>query len=141
MHFEKTIYIAASPEKVWDALINPEMTVQYMFGCQPVTDWIPGSKLIWRGAADGVDYVTGNVVKFEPPSVLAFTTFNPNGGEEDVPENHLLGEYRLEAVEGGTNLRIIQGDFSKVANGEQRYKESVQAWEMTLGILKKLLEA
>lgn len=127
MIYKKTLFIAAPINKVWDALINPDMTKQYMFGCEPVTDWKPGSKLIWRGTADGVDYVTGNVVKCNPNAALAFTTFNPNGGEEDIPENHLLGEYKLEKAEGGTNLHVTQGDFSKVDNGEQRHQESVQA--------------
>jgi len=34
---------------VWDALTNPSMTKQYMFGCETVSDWETGSELLWQG--------------------------------------------------------------------------------------------
>ena len=39
MIVENKITIDAPIEKVWDALINPELTTQYMYGCVPLTDW------------------------------------------------------------------------------------------------------
>ncbi|MEM9023492.1 MAG: SRPBCC domain-containing protein [Bacteroidota bacterium] len=138
--YETTITIHAPVAAVWDALVNPDMTQQYLFGCVPVTNWQVGSPLIWRGAADGVDYVTGSVVKFEPESALAYTTFNPHGNLADVPENYLVGEYRLTAENGATVLAITQGNFATAGDGQQRYEEAVGAWDMTLKALKALLE-
>lgn len=37
-----TIEIQATPEAVWDALVNPEKTKIYMFGCATVSDWQEG---------------------------------------------------------------------------------------------------
>jgi len=138
--FRTQIDIRAQQSRVWNALINPEMTQQYMYGCVPITDWKVGSPLSWRGLADGVDYVIGNVVAFEPESLLSTTTFNPHMGYEDVPENYLTGEYNLSHSDGITSLSIVQGDFAKVEAGESRFKDAAGAWDTALNKLKRILE-
>jgi len=40
---KNTIVINAPASKVWDALVNPEQTKKYMFGCETICDWQPGS--------------------------------------------------------------------------------------------------
>jgi uncharacterized protein YndB with AHSA1/START domain len=35
--------------KAWDALVNPEMTKQYMFGTNVVSNWEVGSPIVWKG--------------------------------------------------------------------------------------------
>lgn len=59
-----SITINAPAEKVWDALINPEQTKKYMFGCETVSDWKPGSELLWKGHYEGNDmvFVKGKIV-------------------------------------------------------------------------------
>ena len=138
--FKHQVIIKADQETVWDALVNPELTKLYMYGCIPVTDWSPGSKLTWRGAVDGIDYVIGKVVAFEPISRLVTTTFGPSEGYEDIPSNYLKGEYLLSHNNGETILDITQGDFGTVENGEKRYSEAGAAWDVALQGLKKLLE-
>lgn len=139
--FRTQIKIRASQTRVWDALINPEMTRQYMFGCVPITDWKVGSPLLWRGLADNVDYVIGEVIAFEPESLLSTTTFNPHVGHADVPENYLTGEYHLSHSDGVTTIDIVQGDFANVDDGEKRYAEAQGAWDFALQKLKALLES
>lgn len=46
LQIQNTITIASPASKVWDALVNPEQTKKYMFGCETVSDWKPGSHLI-----------------------------------------------------------------------------------------------
>lgn len=138
--FKYSINIKASQSEVWDALVNPEITKQYMFGCVPVTDWKVGSPLLWRGLADGVDYVKGEVVRFEPESLLSTTTFNPHMSYQDNPANYLTGEYRLSHTKGLTTLNIIQGDFAQVEDGQKRFEDAKGAWEFALMKLKELLE-
>jgi len=138
--FRFSIEIKAPRSKVWDALINPEITQQYMFGCVPVSDWNVGSPLLWRGLADEVDYVIGRVVKFEPEKLLSTTTFNPHGDQADIPENYLTGEYHLSEENGTTTLHIVQGDFASVTNGRNRYEEAEESWDMALKKLRSILE-
>ena len=47
------ITINAPASKVWNALVNPEQTKKYMFGCETVSDWQPGSSLLWKGSYEG----------------------------------------------------------------------------------------
>lgn len=110
-----------------------------MFGCNVISDWQPGSSVTWRGAADDVAYVVGHVKVFNPHTELAFTVFDPSGKYADIPENYLTTRYILEEQEGGTMLSVSQGDYSKVDNGDERYKHN-SSWEMVLNDMKSLLE-
>ena len=139
--YKDQITLQATIGDVWKALTDPDLTKEYMYGCRAVTDWKVGSSLIWRGAADGVDYVIGQVVKYEPGSRLTFTVFDPNAGYEDKPENYLTSEYTLSAVDDSTVIKIAQHDFSQVENGEKRFEEAAAGWQYALEGLRKLLES
>ncbi len=140
-----SITIDASAARVWDALINPEQTKKYMFGCETVSDWKIGSPLLWRGNFDGHDvvFVKGTIVDFQPEKLLAYTTIDPNNSEvPDIPENYLTVIYELKEENGKTVLTVSQGDYSKVANGEKRYDDTVEGggWTSILDAIKMLLE-
>lgn len=49
LFIENTILINAPISVVWNELANPGETKKYMFGCEAVSDWKPGSELLWRG--------------------------------------------------------------------------------------------
>jgi uncharacterized protein YndB with AHSA1/START domain len=145
MNVENTISIQASAERVWDALTNPEMTKKYMFGCAALSDWRVGSPLIWKGNFNGVELVAvkGNVVSIDPGRFLAYTTIDPNNPAiPDLPENYLTVTYELTSEGASTLLRVSQGDYSAVANGQQRYDETVAGggWTPILGQIKQMLE-
>jgi uncharacterized protein YndB with AHSA1/START domain len=143
---KSTVSIEAPAAKVWDALVNPEMTKKYMFGCAALSDWKPGSPLIWKGVFDGIEIVAvkGNIVEIKPGKYLAYTTIDPNSKTvADIPENYLTATYELTEEGGHTVLTATQGDFGKVAEGDKRYKEAVDGggWEPILLEIKKLVEA
>ena len=48
-----TITINAPVERVWDALVNPGIIKQYMFGTEVVSDWEEGSPIVWKGEWQG----------------------------------------------------------------------------------------
>jgi len=143
MIIKEEVLLKANVEKVWDLLINPEMTKQYMFGCEVVSDWKTGSPVYWKGKTENgeeVNYVKGKVLVFEEMKQLTSTTFDPNSGMADIPANHVKLIYKLEKVESGTLLTIIQGDFSEAEEGKKRYDESKSGWkEMVIPMMKKLL--
>lgn len=139
------IVINANAAKVWDALVNPSQTQKYMFGCETVSDWQIGSKLDWRGSYEGQEmvFVTGKIVNIIPERLLAYTTFDPNSTMEDIPENHTTVTYSLESAENLTLLRVTQGDFSTVADGQRRFDEvynNGEGWNPILIEIKKLVE-
>lgn len=140
----ETIDISAPAAAVWALLTDPRLTKQYMFGCEAISDWKPGSPLIWRGELEGkpMVFVTGRVVTFEPHSLLAYTTFDPNGGLADVPENHVTMTCRLTPLSPTvTRLELSQGDFSQVQNGAARYADAMKGGDGLLLKLKQLAES
>ncbi len=143
---KNSITINATSSKVWDALINPEQTKKYMFGCETVSDWKPGSSLLRRLSYEGKEMVAvkGNIVNIEPEKFLAYTTIDPNSAIEDIPENYLTVTYSLSEENGQTILTVTQGDYTTVADGERRYKEAYnngEGWNPILVEIKKIVEA
>jgi uncharacterized protein YndB with AHSA1/START domain len=142
---KNSVIIQAPVNKVWDALINPEQTKKYMFGCETVSDWKTGSPLLWKGNFDGKEMIVvkGNIVDIQPGKLLIYTTIDPNGTVEDKPENYLTVTYTLTQVNDQTTLTVTQGDFSTVAESEKRYQEVYnggQGWNPILIEIKKLVE-
>jgi len=135
------ITINAPRERVWDALTNPEITQQYMFGCRTVSDWKPGSTLDWVGTHEGkqVTYVTGKIVTFEPYSKFVYTVIDPAAKYPLTPENHLTVDITLTEDGDNTHIHVSQGDYTKVAEGEKRYGHG-NGWEGVLNNIKELLE-
>ena len=143
---KNTISIKASPIEIWDALVNPEQTKKYMFGCETVSDWKVGSELLWKGSYEGQDmvFVKGNIVDIRPGNFLAYTTIDPhNPAIPDLPENYLTVTYEIKENGEETILTTTQGDYSKVAEGEKRYQETIDGggWQPILEAIKKLLES
>lgn len=144
MIIKETVIFKADKTQVWDLLINPEMTKQYMFGCELISDWKVGSPVLWKGKTeDGseVVYVKGKLLEFEEGQKITMTTFDPNAGWEDIPINHVNFSYELMEVENGTELTVIQGDFAGAIDGQKRYEESKAGWsQMVIPLMKKLVE-
>ena len=139
-----SISIKASPTKVWEALTRSEYTRQYMFGCDAISDWKPGSTLEWKGKLEGKDviFVTGQIIKIIPEKVLEYTVIDPNGTIENIPANYLHVTYTLAQENGHTNLSVCMGDYTKVAEGEKRYNDSIAGggWVVILEAIKKVVE-
>jgi uncharacterized protein YndB with AHSA1/START domain len=113
-----------------------------MFGCETVSDWQPGSPLLWQGEYEGkpMVFVKGDVVRIEPGHYLEYTVFDPNGEIEDIPQNYLTVSYKLVEEGGKTLLTVTQGDYETVADGERRYNESYNGGEGWNSILVKIKE-
>lgn len=140
---KNTVAINAPVSRVWNALVDPEQTKKYMFGCETVSNWKKGSYLLWRGMYEGREmiFVKGTVVDFIPGKRLVYTTFDPNGTIEDIPENYLTVTYQLSTENNQTILTATQGDFSTVADGKKRYEEASEGWNSILVAIKNQVEA
>lgn len=143
---KNTITINAAPAKVWDALVNPEKTKVYMFGCETVSDWKVGSSLLWRMDYEGKEFipVKGKVLAIEANRLLKYTVIDPNASYPDVPENYLNVTYKLEEQKGQTILTVMQDGFENAAEGEKRYKDvsnNGEGWNPILVQIKQLVES
>ena len=131
------IQIDATPARVWSALTDPAEIKQYMFGSEVLTDWEPGSRIVWRGEYDGKSYEDhGEILVFEPDKRLVVTHFSPLQGAEDLPENYHVLAYDLEEVNGETRLRLSQDNNAS----PEAAQHSRANWETMLGGLKSVVE-
>lgn len=142
MIIKEEVFFKANPSKVWNLLINPEMTKQYMFGCEVLSDWKIGNQILWNGKTENgeeITYVKGKVVEYEQGKKVTSTMFDPNLGIPDVPRNYVNLTYEVIRIENGCKLIITQGDFQNADNAEKRFEESRQGWKMVIPIMKRIL--
>ena len=77
-------YISTTPEKLWNALIDPEITSKYWQHVN-VSDWQPGSTSEHRDSGvDGAPLLVGRVLESSPPRRLVLTwAFPVDAARED----------------------------------------------------------
>ncbi len=102
------------------------------------SDWKLGSPVLWKGQ-DGSVIVQGNVTALEPNKFLRFTVFDVRGEKPPVTEEDGI-TYELTEQNGKTMLRLSQGDFSVMAEGEKYHRLSVEVWDRVLPKVKELAE-
>ena len=130
--------IEAPPSRVWQALTDPEQIEKYMFGSHVVTDWRPGSAIVWKGEYEGKPYEDkGEILEVEPERRLRMTHFSPTSGDEDVPENYHTLTYELEGRNGSTRISLSQ-DGNDTAEAAEHSQAN---WEKMLSGLKATVEA
>jgi uncharacterized protein YndB with AHSA1/START domain len=141
LFIRKSIEINVPAETLWTVLTDNAFIPQYMFGCLAETDWKPGSPLLWKGAADGKIYVKGHVVSVDAPRKLEYTVIDPNNpAVPDIPANYLTMIYEIREQGDGLVFELIQGDYSKVAEGQKRYEDTLKGDDSFLMAIKKLAE-
>ena len=129
--------IDADPSTVWAAITDPEQIKQYMFGSQVVTDWKPGSPIVWKGEYNGKVYEDkGQVLEYEPGRHLTVTHFSPLSGQPDAPENYHTLTYHVAASVKGTQVTLSQDNNSN----EDEKKHSQETWQLMLDGLKNFVE-
>jgi uncharacterized protein YndB with AHSA1/START domain len=133
----QSVAIDASPAKVWDALVNPAMIRQYMFGTNAISDWKEGSPILFKGEWQGRTYEDkGVILRLEPERMFEYTHFSPLSGLPDAPENYHTVTIELSSLGKQTLLSLSQDNNPS----EQAREHSEKNWGMMLAGLKKLLE-
>jgi uncharacterized protein YndB with AHSA1/START domain len=128
-------YIRTTPEKLWRALTDPEITPQYWFGVRSESDWTPGAA--WRlMIPDGRVGDSGKVLEVDPPRRLVLSWRN-----EFIPELHAEGYSRctFELVQEDDVVKLtvtheMDRPQSKLIDGVSN------GWPPILASLKSLLE-
>lgn len=129
--------IEAPPGRVWEALVNPSMIKQYMFGTDVVSDWKEGSPIIWKGEWQGKTYEDKGVIrKIQPERTIQYTHFSPLSGLPDRPESYHTVTIDLSGDGTRTNLSLSQDNNPT----DEAREHSEKNWRMMLEGLKSLLE-
>jgi uncharacterized protein YndB with AHSA1/START domain len=136
---KKTITLNAEPAKVWEALTNPDLTKKYMFNCEAISLWKPGSPLLWKGAEDRKVYVKGEILQIAPKKLLQYTTIDPK--KENIPSNYTTVTIELSSSDDDhTLLSVTDEGFPETEEGKKRYDASIKGWAQSLEGLKKVVE-
>ena len=131
------VTVQAPADRVWQALTDPDLIAQYMFGSRVETDWQVGSPIAWKGEYDGRPYEDkGEVLEVRPEQRLSVTHFSPMSGQEDLPENYHRVTYELSGEDGRTDVRLTQDN----AGSEEEAAHFSQNWQMMLDGLKRVAE-
>ena len=131
------ITINAPTARVWDALTQPELIKQDVFGTKVTTDWQVGSPIVYEGVWEGKAYKDkGKVLQVQPGKLLVSTFWSSLSGLADSPENYKTIRYELAPEGDGTRLTITQDNN----DSEEDANHSAQNWKMVLDGIKKLVE-
>lgn len=106
-------YISTTPERVWQALMDPEMTKDYWVRHRNASDWNVGSAWQHQDYDDPriVDIV-GTVVESAPPKRLVVTWAFP----ADVADKtkHSRVTYEIEPFMGAVRLTVTHDDLEPI---------------------------
>jgi uncharacterized protein YndB with AHSA1/START domain len=133
--FVYVIYIRTTPEKLWDALTEPEFTRAYWCGCWQDTTWKPGSS--WKlMIPDGRVADSGEVVEIDRPRRLVLKWKN-----EFIPEMRDEGYSRciFELEPTGDMVKLTVTHEIDILNSKLIAGVS-KGWPTILSSVKSLLE-
>jgi uncharacterized protein YndB with AHSA1/START domain len=134
---EASVTIDAPPEKVWDAITDPDVIEQWFFGVKTESDWVEGSGIVHRGEFQGRPYEDrGTILAIDPPRELTHTHWSSMSGQPDKPENYEVVTWTLKPRRGTTELTVTEVNLPS----EQAKAASEEGWKSSLASLKKLLE-
>ena len=127
------IYIKTTPERLWEAITDPELRGKYSFGVETSSDWTPGSSYTAASPAS-VDIAEGENIEVDPPRRLV-QTFNALWSDEVKAEGTSRVTWEIEPVGDSCRLTVTHDQLPADANAEL-----YGGWPMILSGLKTLLE-
>jgi uncharacterized protein YndB with AHSA1/START domain/DNA-binding transcriptional ArsR family regulator len=126
------IFIRTTPDRIWQALTDPEITQQYyFFGSRVESDWQPGSPYTVSNPVGGT-VVQGEVLEADPLRRLVMTwraTF------ADIPTTTVT--WTIEPIGDSCKLTLQHSDLDPATPVGQGI---ASAWAQLLSSLKSLLE-
>jgi uncharacterized protein YndB with AHSA1/START domain len=131
-----TIYIASTPQQVWQALTSAEFSRKYFFGNAVEVDLRVGGAYIVR-TPDGALHISGEVMECDPPRKLTFT-FNVNWPELIEKLGPTLVSYEIEQAGDAVKLTMLQSHDRPLSDDILAGGRS--GWPAILSSLKSLLE-
>jgi len=131
-----TIYIASTPEKVWQALTSPEFSRQYFFGNSVDVELKVGGAFIVR-TPDGTLHISGEVTACEPEKKLT-VTFNVNWPALIEKLGQTLVTYEIELAGDAVRLTLTEAHEREL--GDDILSGGRQGWPAILSSLKSVLE-
>jgi uncharacterized protein YndB with AHSA1/START domain/DNA-binding transcriptional ArsR family regulator len=128
--FVFSTYIRTTPDKLWDALTNPEMTQQFYYGGRVQAELRPGGNFSYL-APNGEINLHGEVLELDPPKKLV-TTFRATWAEAGGETTRVM--YEIEPMGEVCKFTMTHFDYEKSKAGVE------EGWPIIVAGLKTLLE-
>ena len=127
------IFIKATPERIWEAITDPEQRARYSFGVETRSDWTTGSRYE-AGVPGVVDIASGENVEVDPPRRLV-QTFDALWSDEVRAQGTTRVSWEIEPVGTSCRVTVTHDQLPASANAEL-----YGGWPMILSGLKTLIE-
>jgi uncharacterized protein YndB with AHSA1/START domain len=128
------IYIKTTPERLWEAITDPELRSKYSFGMRVSSHWTPGSRYEASGPDGTGVWVEGENLEVDPPRRLV-QSMTALWSDDVKSEGTSRVTYEIEPVGDSCRLTVTHSDLREGANDEL-----YGGWPMMLSGLKTLLE-
>ncbi len=126
------IYIKTTPERLWEAITDPDLRARYTFGLRVQSDWGEGSP--YNGSSPNGVIIDGENLEVDPPRRLV-QSFNARWSPEVEAVGTSRVTWEIEPVADSCRLLVIHDQLPEDAHGEVW-----GGWPMILSGLKTLLE-
>ena len=127
------VFIKTTPERLRQAITDPEERRKYSFGVETHSEWTPGSE--YRANIPGVvDIAAGENLEVDPPRLLV-QSFNALWSDDVKAQGTTRVTWEIEPVGTSCRLTVIHDQLPANANAEL-----YGGWPMILSGLKTLLE-
>jgi uncharacterized protein YndB with AHSA1/START domain len=131
-----TIYIASTPEKVWEALTTAEFSRKYFFGLGVEAELKVGGTFVIR-APDGSVHIKGEVIECDRPRKLTIT-WNVNWPGLVDKLGITLVSYDIEPAGDAVRLTMTESHDRPIS--DDILSGGRHGWPAILSSLKSLLE-
>ena len=128
------IYIKTTPERLWEAITDPELRSQYTFGVRVESDWTPGSRYEGGSPLAPNLMFEGDNLEIDPPRRLV-QSFTALWSDEVKSEGTSRVTWEIEPVGDSCRLIVTHDQLREGAHGE-----IYGGWPQILSGLKTLLE-
>jgi uncharacterized protein YndB with AHSA1/START domain/DNA-binding transcriptional ArsR family regulator len=126
------IYIKTTPDRLWQAIVDPEMRGKYTFGAVFTSTWEPGSR--YQAMGNGNLIAEGENLEVDRPRRLV-QSFRAVWDDDVKREGTSRVTWEIEPVGDSCRLLVTHDQLREGANA-QLYG----GWPMVLSGLKTLLE-
>nr|WP_322748896.1 MULTISPECIES: SRPBCC domain-containing protein [unclassified Frankia] len=128
------IYIRTTPERLWEAITDPEIRSKYNFGARVISDWTPGSRYEMSAPGAPGPLGEGENLEIDPPRRLVQSA-TMLWSDEVKSEGTSRITWEIEPIGDSCRLTVTHDQLREGAN-----EELYGGWPMILSGLKTWLE-
>jgi len=139
--FEMTLYVAAEPQQVWEAITGDEGSRAVMWGSAIRGELVAGERYEYVGPGQDGDetvHVYGEVLAAEPGTLLQLSEHPGPTYRENHAELRSRMTWRMDrAGDGLTKLTFTNDEWSE---GHPAEAETAETWPLVLSSFKSWIE-